>query len=79
MGRTRRMRTLQHHTDLRLMEALKTARGLPCQAAGEVEIGGDVYRALEALNHAVDDVCVATGRPREHFWAKANSALPFTS
>ena len=51
-------------------------RNASVQAMGKVEIGGDLYRALDKLNHAIDDVCVATGRPREHFWAKANSGLP---
>ena len=27
------------------------------------------------MNHAIDDVCVATGRPQEHFWVRANTAL----
>ena len=42
---------------------------------GKVDTGGDLYRALDAMNHAIDDVCVATGRPQEHFWVKANTAL----
>ena len=54
--------------------ALGKTRNASVQGMGKVEIGGDVYRALDKLNHAIDDVCAATGRPREHFWAKANSA-----
>ena len=73
-GRTRRLRTLGHPEDGYLMEALSNARKTSTQAMGRVEINCDLYRVLEKLNHAIDDVCVATGRPREHFWAKANSA-----
>jgi hypothetical protein len=66
-------------TERDLMEAMGKARNASIQGMSKVEIGGELYRALETLNHAIDEVCVATGRPREHFWAKANSALPFTS
>jgi len=61
--------------DRRLMEALKTARNLSCQAMGEVDYHSDLFKVLDAMNHAIDDVCVATGRPREHFWVRANTAL----
>ena len=74
-GRTRRRRFLDTEMDRRLMEALKTARNLSCQAMGEVDYHSDLFKVLDAMNHAIDDVCVATGRPREHFWVKANSAL----
>ena len=73
-GRTRRLRTLGHPEDSYLMEALSNARKTSTQAMGKVEINCEVYKALDALNHAIDKVCVATGRPREHFWVKANSA-----
>ena len=74
-GRTRRLRSLDIEMDPRLMEALKTARNLSCQAMGEVDYHSDLFKVLDAMNHAIDDVCVATGRPREHFWVRANTAL----
>jgi hypothetical protein len=73
-GRSRRLKTLDTPTDRVLIDLLGKARNASVQGMGKVEIGGDVYRALDKLNHAIDDVCAATGRPREHFWAKANSA-----
>ena len=73
-GRSRRLKSLGTETDRALIEGMGKVRNASVQGMGKVEIGGDMYRALEALNHAIDDVCVATGRPREHFWAKANSA-----
>jgi hypothetical protein len=74
-GRTRRLRTLDIDMDRRLMEALKTARNLSCQAMAGVDYHSDLFKVLDAMNHAIDEVCVATGRPREHFWVQANSAL----
>ena len=74
-GRTRRLQTMDIEMDRRLMEALKTARNLSCQAMGEVDYHSDLFKVLDAMNHAIDDVCVATGRPQDHFWVKANTAL----
>jgi hypothetical protein len=43
--------------------------------AGEVDYYSDLFKALDAMNHAMDDVCVATGRPQDYFSVKANTAL----
>ncbi len=53
-----------------LLDTLEDARRACIQAAGKVEIHGDLYRALHKVTDAIDEVCVATGRPRDHFWLK---------
>jgi hypothetical protein len=50
-----------------LIETLGDARHVCTRASGKVEINGDLYKALQN-----DDVCVATGRKREHFWLKSH-------
>jgi hypothetical protein len=56
-----------------LLETLQDARRACCQASGKVEIQGELYKALHKVTEAIDDVCVATGRKREHFWDKPHS------
>ena len=34
----------------------------------------ELYKALHKVTEAIDEVCVATGRKREHFWDKPHSA-----
>ena len=53
-----------------LIETLGDARNACTRVLGKVEIDGDLYKALERVTHAIDEVSVATGRKREHFWAK---------
>ena len=57
-----------------LLDILEGARRACCQALGKVEIQRDLYNALHKVTEAIDDVCVATGRKREHFWVKPPSA-----
>ena len=57
-----------------LLDTVEDARRACCQASGEVEIQGDLYKALRKVTEAIDDLCVATGRKREHFWDKPRPA-----
>jgi hypothetical protein len=48
------------------MDTLEDARRACTQASGKVEINGDLYRALHKVMEAIDEVCVAEGRRRDH-------------
>jgi hypothetical protein len=61
------------HHEAELLDALEEARRACTQASGKVEIGGDLYKALQKVTETIDNVAVATGRKREHFWAKPHS------
>ncbi len=61
-----------------LIETIGDARRACTQAAGKIEINSDLYRAVLRLTEAMDDVVVATGRPRDHFWLKPHSVSQST-
>jgi hypothetical protein len=52
-----------------LLRALEIARSACTSAMGKAPINGRVYIALTQVTEAIAEVCVATGRKREHFFA----------
>ncbi len=74
MSRTRHQRHFSPTDERYLIETLGDARQTCTQASGKVEIDGELYRALRKTMEAIDDVAVATGRKRDHFWLKPHSA-----
>ena len=72
MSRSRHQRNFDALEERYLIETLGDARHACTRASGKVEINGDLYKALQKLTEAIDDVCVATGRNREHFWLKSH-------
>jgi hypothetical protein len=71
-SRSRHVRHFSPLDERYLVETLGDARSACTQASAKVEIQGDLYKALTKVMEAIDDVCVATGRKREHFWAKSH-------
>ena len=59
-----------------LLQALEKARSACTSAMGKAPINGPVYIALTQVTDAIDEVCVATGRKREHFWLRPPSTTP---
>ena len=70
MSRSSHQRHIAHEGYL--IETLGDARHACTRASGKVAINGDLYKALQRVTDAIDDVCVATGRKREHFWLKSH-------
>lgn len=55
----RRSKILSHDDRLKLLAAMKECRRAANNASGSIVIGGPQYRALEALNQAIDDAAEA--------------------
>jgi hypothetical protein len=72
MSRSRHERHFDPLEERYLIETLGDARNACTRASGKVEINGDLYKALQRLTEAIDVVCVASGRKREHFWLKSH-------
>ena len=72
MSRSRHQRHFDPLDEKYLIETLGDARSACTKVSGQVEINGDLYKALQKVMEAIDDVCVATGRKREHFWLKSH-------
>jgi hypothetical protein len=72
-SRSRHQRHFSPLDERYLIDTLGDARQACVQASGKVEINGDIYRALHKVQEAIDDLAVATGRKRDHFWLKPHS------
>jgi hypothetical protein len=67
MSRSRHQRYFDPLEERYLIETLGDARHACIRTTN-----GDLYKALQKLTEAIDDVCVASGRKREYFWLKSH-------
>ena len=70
----RHRRQFSNHDEEELLKRLGEMRSVCTRAMGKTPLNGPVYIALTQVTEAIDEVSAATGRKREYFWLKRDTA-----